>query len=128
VLAAEVEDLPVIGERERSHTLAELWMKNGVVLEHEQRRRPPPLRLADEKTKREAVRAAGSVLESAWVAERLRIDSANPLGGHARVGHAGLEPGPAILPTRETDEGAMRKDGVEVHAVRGASTARKTLR
>ena len=60
-------------------------MKNGVVFEHEQRWRAPPLGLTNKETKREAVCTARSVLESAWVAKCPRIDGAKPLGGHARV-------------------------------------------
>ena len=102
-------------------------MENGVVLYDKQCRRTASLRRSKQEAEGEAVGALRKTLEALVAPQGLRIDGAKPLGGHARVGHAGLKLGSAILPTREADEGAMRKDGVDVHAVRDAATTTAEL-
>ena len=126
MLTAEVEKLPVVGKFERRHAVTKLWVENRVVLEDEQGGRVAPLGRAHQKSKREAVGALRQSRESFPSAEPARIDRAEPIRRDARIGHARLEPATAILPARQADVGAMRKDGVEIHIARATSTTTRT--
>ncbi len=115
VLAAEVEDAPVVGEVDAADEFAEVGVEDGVILEEKESGGLLLFGLADGEADGEGESIAAFVFVSARVAAEAGVDGGEALGGHANLIEAEFQFGAAVLTASEVDVVAEGEGVFEVH-------------
>ena len=115
VLAAEIEDSPVVGEVEAADEFAEVGVEDGVILGEKEGGGLLLFGLADGEADGEGESIAAFVFVSARVAAEAGVDGGEALGGHADLIEVEFQFGAAILTASEVDVVAEREGLFEVH-------------
>ena len=115
VLAAEVEDAPVVGEVDAADEFAEVGVEDGVILEEKEGGGFLLLGLADGEADGEGEGVAAFVFVPARVATKAGVDGGETLRGEADLIEVEFQFGAAILTASEVDVGAEGEGLFEVH-------------
>ena len=113
VLAAEIEDSPVVGEFDPGDEFEEVGVEDGIVREEEKGGRFELFRFSDGEADGEGV--AAFVFVSAWISTKAGVDGGEAGGGDADLIEVILQLGASVFPASEVDLVAQGEGFFEVH-------------